>query len=72
MTQVSSVGAKARGYTDTWLVVMASILLVNLFLGTFLDALPAILIVVILCSFLPWTVLVLPRLLVPGCREALP
>jgi len=51
---------------------MASILLVNLFLGTFLDALPAILIVVILCSFLPWTVLVLPRLLVPGCREALP
>ena len=70
MTQVSSVGAKARGYTDTWLVVMASIVLV--FLGTFLDALPAILIVVILCSFLPWTVLVLPRLLVPGCREALP
>jgi tripartite ATP-independent transporter DctM subunit len=120
------------GYTDDWLVVMALIVVVNLFLGTFLDALPAILIfapiihplavgvgihpvhlgvvvvmnqafglltpplglaamtscavagvsmtriqkllfimmipiliVVVLCSFLPWTVLALPRLLVP-------
>ena len=31
-------------FTDDWLVVMALIVLVNLFLGTFLDALPAILI----------------------------
>ena len=119
-------------FTDDWLVVMGLIVLVNLFLGTFLDALPAILIfapiihpvalgvgihpvhlgvvvvmnqafglltpplglaamtscavagvsmtkiqgllhimmipiliVVILCSFVPWTVLVLPKLLVP-------
>ena len=46
---------------------MASIVLVDLFLGTFLDALPAILLVVIVCSFLPWTVLLLPRLLVLHC-----
>ena len=119
-------------FTDDWLVVMGLIVLVNLFLGTFLDALPAILIfapiihplaigvgihpvhlgvvvvmnqafglltpplglaamtscavagvsmtriqmllhimmipiliVVILCSFMPWTVLALPKLLVP-------
>ena len=31
-------------FTDDWLVVMGLIVLVNLFLGTFLDALPAILI----------------------------
>lgn len=119
--------------TDDWLVVMLMIMLVNLFLGTFLDALPAILIfapimhpvavqvginpvhlgvvvvmnqafglltpplglcamtscavagvpmariqkllhimmipillVVILCAMMPWTVLALPRLLVPS------
>jgi tripartite ATP-independent transporter DctM subunit len=120
-------------FTNDWLVVMILIVLVNLFLGTFLDALPAILIfapiihpvavsvgihpvhlgvvvvmnqafglltpplglaamtscavagvpmtriqvllhimmipiliVVILCSLMPWTVLILPRLLVPA------
>jgi len=120
------------GFTQNWVVVMGLIVLINLFLGTFLDALPAILIfapiihpvavgvgidpvhlgvvvvmnqafglltpplglaamtscavagvpmskiqkllhimmipiliVVILCSFMPWTVLLIPRLLVP-------
>lgn len=34
------------GFTDDWLVVMLLIVLVNVFLGTFMDALPAILIFV--------------------------
>jgi tripartite ATP-independent transporter DctM subunit len=121
------------GFTRDWLVVMLLIVLVNVFLGTFMDALPAILIfvpiihplavevgihpvhlgvivvmtqafglltpplgmcamtacavagvplariqkllhimmvpilvVIVLCALLPWTVLILPRLLVPN------
>ena len=121
------------GFTRDWLVVMLLIVLVNVFLGTFMDALPAILIfvpiihplavevgihpvhlgvivvmtqafglltppvgmcamtacavagvplariqkllhimmipiliVIVICALLPWTVLILPRLLVPA------